>query len=384
MKEPSVQVEERSWILPVVALVLAFLLLAVYYLGFREAPQEQVQEQHIIVTGYTGSEKIAFLRDPEIVEILASKGLRVDAHKRGSMEQVTSPESVDQDFLWPANSEQKIAIEKRSDLKGRPKSESIFSSPIVYYSWAEVVDALLGKGVTKEMYVDGDGKSHAIYYVSDLGRFVDAVLKGQTWSDMGVAFLGDRKRFEIRSTHPALSNSGTTNAVLVGLMYAAYDPLGVEAKVDDVVRFYSHLPFLEEYHSSQLLFDDFLSMGVGRHPLIVGYENQIIEAIVHMTNASDIEDIRQKVRILYPRPTVWNNHPFLALNEKGVRLMEALLDSRIQEIAWKRFGFRTATLRGEVDPADVAIDGVPRRVTGVGMPDYQVMQKLVSELSKLR
>src|SRR5437773_428161 len=88
------------------------------------------------VKGYVGGEKIGFLDDPKVRDILASRyGLAVDYEKRGSIEMVSGDVSG-QDFLWPSS---QFAAEKfRSRQASDVRSETIFNSPIVLYSWAPI------------------------------------------------------------------------------------------------------------------------------------------------------------------------------------------------------------------------------------------------------
>ena len=51
--------------------------------------------------------------------------------------------------------------------------------------------------------------------------------------------------------------------------------------------------------------------------------------------------VKDKMRILYPVPTVWSSHPFISLSARASKLMEALKDPEIQKIAWEQHGFRT-------------------------------------------
>ena len=51
--------------------------------------------------------------------------------------------------------------------------------------------------------------------------------------------------------------------------------------------------------------------------------------------------VKDKVRILYPQPTVWSSHPLIILQEQAEGLIEALQDEEIQKIAWEQHGFRS-------------------------------------------
>ena len=46
---------------------------------------------------------------------------------------------------------------------------------------------------------------------------------------------------------------------------------------------------------------------------------------------------------LYPEPTIFNDHPILALTQTGRKLIPALEDDAVQDIAWTKYGFRSGT-----------------------------------------
>jgi len=128
-----------------------------------------------------------------------------------------------------------------------------------------------------------------------------------------------------------------------------------------------------------VLFDQYLRTGVGSYPLIVGYENQIVEfALQH----ADIwPKVKDRMRILYPVPTVWSSHPFISLSARGTRLMEALKDPEIQKIAWEQHGFRTGLTGVPNDPGVLPVPGIPESITKViPMPTPQVMDTILAAI----
>src|SRR5262245_15258117 len=101
----------RSQIIFVVIIALALGVVAISALlsggkdGDSDHPSSTRTPHYdtVTVTGYIGSEKENFLRDPEIQRILAQRyGLTVNFTKMGSIEQVTTA-STGLDFLWPSN-----------------------------------------------------------------------------------------------------------------------------------------------------------------------------------------------------------------------------------------------------------------------------------------
>lgn len=85
--------------------------------------------------------------------------------------------------------------------------------------------------------------------------------------------------------------------------------------------------------------------------------------------------------MLYPSPTVWSSHILIALDEKGQDFLDALLDGDIQEIAWKRHGFRTGNYGTLSDPDSLAADGVAASISQVTpVPSYDTMKIIIESL----
>jgi len=144
-----------------------------------------------------------------------------------------------------------------------------------------------------------------------------------------------------------------------------------------LVGYFERMGFME--HSSGDIFENFLKTGVGAKPIIVGYENQLIEfAIEHREH---VDMLRQKIRTLYPVPTVWSSHPIIALDGQCKCLIDAMQDSDLQRLAWEQHGFRSGLMGVENDPAALPVSGVPASIDAVvPMPGADVMKSIIDAL----
>ena len=111
------------------------------------------------------------------------------------------------------------------------------------------------------------------------------------------------------STDPNKSNSGFMFAGLTASRLSgdviALDSLGrIDGDVATVFRRMGYKP-----PSSGKLFDDYVAGGAGAQPLIVGYENQLIEWVLQDADRwKRVEaSAPSKPVILYPRPTAFRN-----------------------------------------------------------------------------
>ena len=85
--------------------------------------------------------------------------------------------------------------------------------------------------------------------------------------------------------------------------------------------------------------------------------------------------------MIYPVPTVWSTHIYIAMDDAGKKGIEALSDEKIQKLAWEKHGFRTSSY-------DIASEGGKGKVVGVckqpvsvmNMPEYKVMKRIMEGL----
>lgn len=323
----------------------------------------------VTIKGYVGGEKLGFLADPEIQAILRDKyGVAVDGTQLGSIEMVEGP-TQGLDFLWPSS---QVALELYKNRGGKSVgTDNIFASPIVFYSWDIVTDALIKTGIVQ--------KQGTSYYIVDAPKMVRMINSGTRWKDIGLPQLYGR--VSVRSTDPTKSNSGMMFAGLLATITnggEVVDEATLPKSLPAVKAFFSRLGYLEP--SSGDLFSQFLTMGEGANPVIVGYENQLTEFSLENPQYQDL--LRKRIRILYPRPTVWSNHPLIALSDNGRKLLTALKDPDIQRLAWERHGFRSGLVGIQNDPKVLQAVGIPAAIQNVvPMPTPQVMTKIISALS---
>lgn len=319
------------------------------------------------VDGYVGGEKIELLEDEEVRSVFEEKyGLNVDYSRAGSLDMMTADLSG-RDYLFPSSS---IALEYYEDLHGSPvQSEIVLNTPIVLYTHQIVLDAFESQGL---ITTDGD-----VHYI-DMAGLLELIQNGTQWSDIGLSELYGR--VSVDTTDPSRSNSGNMFAALVANVLNGGQTL-TEADLDTILPelqdIFGKLGYMET--SSSDLFSQFLRMGVGAEPLIAGYESQLIEYAALYPDEYD--RIRGDVVMLYPAPTVWSAHVMIALDENGQILLDAMQDEEVQDLAWKKHGFRTGNYGDIADSESIPADGVAASITQVAqVPSYDVMKVLIDQL----
>ncbi len=349
-----------------IAILLLSLGGGIAYKFFGEMGAKQ-----ITVKGLIGSEKQGFFENPEIKELLQKRyGISVEYAKAGSIAMV-SGDVTKEDFLFPSS---QVALElfKNTHPDVKIKSETIFNSPIIMYSWDIVADALEKEGIVK--------KINDTYYIVAFKKLIELILSGAKWEDIGLSALYGK--VHVIPTDPTKSNSGNQFAALLANMLNDGEVIqeeNLEEIMPTLKEFFQKIGYMER--STGYLFEQFLTTGVGSKPIIVGYESQIIEYCAE--HKENCENIKKRVRILYPEPTLWSSHILISLSEKGTRLLEALQDPEIQEIAWKENGFRSGLVGIKNDPNSLLIGGIPSEITKVmPMPSITVMDKIVQHLQQ--
>ena len=244
------------------------------------------------------------------------------------------------------------------------------NTPIVIYSWAEVVDSLIAQNIVTQQ----DG----VYYITDMNGLMNYILTSKKWSDIGLNKLYGN--VNIASTDPVTSSPGATYyGLLLSIM--------CESQVNDE-SVANNLPKLKEFYiksgymnnTPADLFERYLKTGMGGAPMIVDYEKSIIDFA--NSNPDGFAQVKDNIRILYPIPTIWNSHCIASFTENGNEFYKAFDDPEIQKIAWERYGFRTGITGGSYDTSKFGI-GVPQTITStVTSLKMDTYNKLIDYLKK--
>lgn len=165
------------------------------------------------------------------------------------------------------------------------------------------------------------------------------VLPGKSWSDLGVALPSGP--LLINSSDPANSNSGMTLAQLELATVATGNPYQPPTTAQAAASLAKVKALVEAQGlmrtGSDSAFEQWVIQQTGG--LLAGYENQLLQWITTRNGGV----VPAGIVTLYPEPTIFNDHPILALTEAGRKLIAAVEDDAVQSIAWTRYGFRSGT-----------------------------------------
>jgi hypothetical protein len=349
----------KGRIMGLVILVLVIAAFFMYQIFLGSKPKR------ITIDGYLGGEKSGLFDDERFTgAMLKQYAISIHYKKAGSIDMVSAP-LENMDYLFPS-SYTALELYKQKYGAAYKRAEVVFNSPIVLYTRKTVAEAFKKQGWVRTE----DGTEYI-----DLVKLIDAVSSDTKWSAVGIDELYGN--MYIISTDPLKSNSGNMFAGLVANMLNGGEVAGgesLERTGAELKRFFNKLGYLET--SSADLFNSFLKTGIGAKPVIVGYESQILEFSVE--HPEDWAYVKDDIVVLYPEPTVWSAHPFIALTDTGSRVLEVLLEEEIQALAWETHGFRTGITSGQAEDKAFDIKGVPGQVKKViQLPNPDTMQKIM-------
>jgi hypothetical protein len=357
----------------VLVLVACVAVVVVLTRGGGESPAAAA----VSITCIGGSEKSELMADPDLKRILKDRyGLTVTYQPLGSYDQVqlsTEDLKARAACLWPSSASAQGVFESLHSGKFQDyRAETVLQSPEVIYAGPQGTETLIKAGLV--------AKREDRYFIIDVkGLLLDYVLKQRTWESIGSGEL--RGPIAVASTDAAKSNSGFTLAQLQLNVIATNDIFSAPSA--DQAR--KALPTLRALYDAQGLqarssdagFTQWLLQGGEFHaPLYAGYENQIVQQVI--ANGASAANLLTNLRVLYPDPTIYSDHPILALSADAGRFIDAMKDPEIQTLAWKKFGFRSGTQVGLNNVADFPNVPLAQQIRTTKPPNAEVTLLLLA------
>ena len=331
----------------------------------------------------TGGGKENFLADEEVNNIMKQKyGLKVtyDSWSNGKIvkDPLLRKDGSKYDAMFCSDQRFYDYFKVSADTsKGEAQRDRILeggltlNTPIVIYSWDTVVNALIKENIVTQ--------KDNVYYITDMNKLISYILEGKKWSDIGVDMLYGT--INIDSTDPVTSSPGATYyGLLLSIMCGGtVTEENLQANLQNLKEFYIKSGYMNNTPAD--LFELYLKTGVGGKPMIVDYEKSVIDFA--NSNPDGWEQVKDKIRILYPTPTIWNSHCIATFNETGNEFFKAFEDKDIGQIAWSRYGFRTGITGGNYDVTKVNVSGIPQSITStVSSLKMKMYDEMISYLGQ--
>lgn len=357
----------------VILIILIFIIIIINKFANKNNSTANLKTVYVA----TGGGKENFIADEEVVSIMQKKyGLNViyDSWSNGKLvkNSLVREDGSKYDAMFCSDQRFYDYFKTTADSsKGEAPRDRVLdggltlNTPIVIYSWDTVVDALIKENIVTE--TDG------VYYITDMNKLISYILEGKKWSDIGVNMLYGS--INIDSTDPVTSSPGATYyGLLLSIMCGGtVTEENLQENLANLKEFYIKSGYMNNTPAD--LFELYLKTGVGGKPMIVDYEKSVIDFA--NSNPDGWEQVKDKIRILYPTPTIWNSHCIATFNETGNEFYKAFEDKEIGQIAWSKYGFRTGITGGNYDVSKVNVKGIPQSinstVSGLKMNMYEEM-----------
>ena len=342
--------------------LLVLVIISIKFYSDKKAENGVSTKDLKTVTVATGGGKDAFIADEDVNKILREKyGLNVvyDSWSNGKL--VLNPlvrENGDKYDLMFCSDQRFYDYYKLAPNKEKKEADRYtvldggltLNTPIVIYSWAEVVDAFIKDGIVTER--------EGTYYITDMNKLLTYILEGKKWSDIGLNMLYGS--INIASTDPVTSSPGATYyGLLLSIMCGGnVTDTSMQENLPKLKEFYEKSGYMNNTPAD--LFEKYLKTGLGGEPMIVDYEKSIVEFANE--NPDGFNQIKDNIRILYPEPTIWNSHCVATFTEAGNEYYKAIQDKEISQIAWEKYGFRTGVTGGNYNVDSLGIKGMPSNI----------------------
>jgi hypothetical protein len=318
-----------------------------------------------VVRGVIGSEKKPFFQDLRVQAVFRAHGLDVQVDTAGSRQIATSVDLSQYGFAFPAGVPAAAKIIADKHVNG---SFTAFYTPMAIASWKEIANLLVAAGVAH----DQGG-----YYTFDVAKYLELVKKNTRWTDLpNNASYPASKSILITSTDVRTSNSAAMYLSIASYVANGNNVVQNNAQGDTVLPVVTPL-FLRQGFvetSSEEPFDDYLTIGIGKDPMVMIYESQFLSHAF----AKDGE-LKPDMVLMYPSPDVLSKHTFIPLNAGGARVGQLIqTDPTLLRLA-VQYGFRTGN--STYFDAQVAQSGltIPENLVNViEPPTYDALEHMIS------
>ena len=349
--------------------IIAPLLTALLIAGVGTALYLSISEQSVIeVRGLIGSEKEEFFRDPRVIAALKDEGLRVSFIKAGSRDIATKFNLKEYDFAFPAGVPAAEKIRRDNNIA---RFYPAFFTPMAIASWKRVLQILEANKIAAQK----DG----VYYVIDMTRLLDLIKQRKRWNELpSSASFPVSRSVLINSTDVRKSNSAAMYLSLASYVYNDANVVSNDSQarmvIDDLIALFARQGYTD--YSSEAPFEDYLSQGPGKAPLVMIYEAQFLSA-----KAQANSPVSDEMVLLYPEPTVFTKHILVPLDVKGERLGEALTnDPELKRLAIEhglrnddRAGFKEFVKRHQLSVPDEIVNVVE-------VPSFEMLERMISDI----
>ncbi len=349
-------------------ILLVILIIGVGIAIYLSASQQLTLRQTITVRGLIGSEKEKFFLNPQVVETLKKNGLVVKVEKAGSRTIATTPDLSNYDFVFPSGVP---AATKIREGQKAAKAYDVFFTPMAIASWKSIANILEANGVAH---------NNGGYYTLDMAKYLQFVGENKRWSDLqNNKDFNANKSILIVSTDVRKSNSAAMYLALASYVLNGNNVVQSAEDMQKVMPLVEPL-FLKQgfsEYSSEGPFEDYLSMGVGKAPMVMIYESQYI------AQAAVPNGITSDMVLLYPDPTIYSKHILISLTPNGEKLGDLLMNDPDLRRLEVEEGFRNTNIElFRQYKKDHNLTLPDNLVNVIEPPTYEILERMIQQIEQ--
>lgn len=347
------------------AAVLAVAIGAAIYRNRRDAIPENLK----LVTGVVSSEKKGYFDDEDVRRAFWRAGLDVRVDTAGSRAIATTVDLDDYDFAFTGGTPAAAKLQKERNIT---TSYIPFFSPMAVASFARIARLLEQAGVADRTDAG---------WTFDMKAFLGLTKKGTRWNELpNNTTYPVGKNVLMTSTDIATSNSAAMYASIASYVANDGNIVGSAEEAKEIVPQIEHLftrqGFAEE--SEEAPFEDYISIGVGKTPLVMIYESQFVAAAAKRDGT-----IRDDMVLMYPDPDVLSKHTVVPLTRDGDRVGRLLRDDDDLQRRAIEHGFRTADRRAFTDfVTERNVKVAPEVLNLIEPPTYETLEAIIVAIAK--
>lgn len=358
---------------PILLMILVLGVGAGIYFSSKDAKVEkekkELESKLVEAKGITGSEKYNFLTDTRTLDIFRKNGIALKVEKSGSREMAFRPDLKKYDFAFPAGVP---GASKIKDITGKHKQFTPFYTPMVIASWKPIAEILIKNGIVEQK---GD-----YYYIINMKLLFQLIKEEKRWKELkDNSEYSISKSVLISTTDARTSNSAAMYLALASYILNNYNIVTTDEQVSALIPTLSSLFLKQGYVESSTSgpFEDYVSMGIGKSPLVMIYEAQFIEFMIQSSRNPEMV-------LLYPKPTLFTKHILVPFSENGEKVGMLLeQNEELQKVA-AEYGYRinnAAYIKNLWQSKNIKLPDTIIDV--VDPPSYEVLEKMIVEIEKL-
>ena len=326
------------------------------------------------VSGLIAVDVEPYFQDVRVQKVLAANGFRLSVKRIGSRDmaaQVLPGQTPDFFFSSGVVAANQIGeAAKRANIPATVSSP--LYTPMVIASWTPIAKILAANGLASEA-------SPGVWNV-DLPKLTQLMLDKKRWKDLKAAQAYEvNKSVLVSTTDVRKSNSAAMYLALTSYVVNGAEVVAnrdaAQKSAQAVAGLFKRQGYQENYVNGN--FEDYTSIGMGKTPMALIYENQIV------SYALNKKGLGTDMVLMYPQPTIFNKVVFVATTDKAKRLGELLASNTDLQRLAVDFGFRIADSGYFVQTAKSANLAVQERLTQViDPPSFDVMAEMIDIIAR--